>query len=58
MAIEEIRRYREYDFVLVNDRLEECVKELRGIIRATRARIDRADVVAQSILKSFEQDKH
>jgi guanylate kinase len=54
-AIAELRHYREYDYVLVNDRLEECVKELRGVIRATRARIDRAEAVAQSILKTFEQ---
>jgi guanylate kinase len=53
-AIEELRHYREYDYVLVNDRLEECVKELRGIIRASRARINRAEAVVQSILKSFE----
>ena len=54
VAIEEIRHYREYDYVLVNDRLEECVKELKGVIRASRARINRAEAVAQSILKSFE----
>jgi guanylate kinase len=53
-AIDEVRHYREYDYVLVNDTVEECVKELRGVIRATRARIDRADAVAQSILKTFE----
>jgi len=56
-AIDEIRHYREYDYVLVNDRLEECVKELKGVIRANRARINRADAVAQSILKSFEQQE-
>jgi len=56
-AIDEIRHYREYDYVLVNDRLEECVKELKGVIRANRARINRADAVAQSILKSFEQQQ-
>ena len=57
VAIDEIRHYREYDYVLVNDRLEECVKELKGVIRANRARINRADTVAQSILKSFEQQQ-
>jgi guanylate kinase len=56
-AIDEIRHYREYDYVLVNDRLEECVKELKGVIRANRARINRADAVAQSILRSFEQQQ-
>jgi guanylate kinase len=54
-AIAELRHYREYDYVLVNDRLEECVKELRGVIRATRARLDRAEAVAQSILTTFEE---
>jgi guanylate kinase len=57
VAIDEIRHYREYDYILVNDRLEECVKELKGVIRASRARINRADTVAQSILKSFEQQQ-
>ena len=56
-SIDEIRHYREYDYILVNDRLEECVKELKGVIRANRARINRADAVAQSILKSFEQQQ-
>jgi guanylate kinase len=56
-AIEELRRYREYDYVLVNDKLEECVKELRGVIRATRARLDRAEAVAQSILETFEEGR-
>ena len=57
VAIDELRHYREYDYVLVNDRLEECVKELKGVIRATRVRIHRADAVAQSILKTFEQQQ-
>jgi guanylate kinase len=57
LAIAEIKHYREYDYVLVNDRLEECVKELKGVIRANRARINRADAVAQSILKSFEENQ-
>jgi guanylate kinase len=56
-AMDEIRHYREYDYILVNDRLEECVKELKGVIRATRARLNRADAVAQSILKTFEKEK-
>jgi len=55
VAIDELRHYREYDYVLVNNVLEECVRELKGVIRATRVRITRADAVAQSILKSFEQ---
>ena len=57
LAMEEIRHYREYDYILVNDRLEECVKELKGVIRATRVRLERADAVAQSILKTFEKEK-
>jgi len=57
LAIEELRHYREYDYVLVNDRLEECVKELKGVIRASRARINRAEAVVQSILKSFEDQQ-
>lgn len=57
VAIEEIKHYREYDHVIVNDSLEECVKDLKGVIRATRSRITRADKVAQSILQSFEGRK-
>jgi len=57
LAVDEIRHYREYDYILVNDRLEECVKELKGVIRANRVRINRADAVAQSILKTFEKEK-
>ncbi len=57
MAMEELRHYREYGYILVNDRLDECVRDLKGVVRAARVRINRADLVAQSILSVFEQQQ-
>ncbi len=42
-AISEIKRSNEYDYIVVNDVLNECVNEVFGIIRAERCRVDRLD---------------
>ena len=42
-AIEEIREYRNYDYVIVNDIIEEALRELMSVIIAERVRKDKVD---------------
>jgi guanylate kinase len=54
-AAEEIRNYKQYDYVLVNHRLEESVDTLASIIKAERIRRIRMEDQIRPILASFEQ---
>ncbi|HET7618200.1 MAG TPA: hypothetical protein VFK20_06800, partial [Vicinamibacterales bacterium] len=50
-AREEVPAFTEYDYVVVNDRLDACVDRLRAIVLAERGRLRRmmpavADIVA------------
>ncbi len=42
-ALDEIRDYRRYDYVIVNDRLNDAVKGLAAVIAAQRLRTDKTD---------------
>jgi len=53
IAHEEIRYFTEYDYLIVNDDLENAKRELVSIIIAARCRIDARRNVAASILKCF-----
>jgi guanylate kinase len=53
-AREELRRYAEYDYVVVNDDLERCVREVTAVITATRRRRSRMEPVARQVLATFE----
>lgn len=55
VAAEEIRDYRLYDYVIVNDRIETSVETLQSIIRAERARRSRIEEMILPILKTFEE---
>jgi guanylate kinase len=52
-AAEEIRNYRQYDYVLVNHRLEESTGTLASIVKAERVRRIRMEERIRPILKSF-----
>jgi guanylate kinase len=54
-AAEEIRNYKQYDYVLVNYRVDESVDTLVSIIRAERVRRIRMEDQIRPILASFEQ---
>lgn len=54
-ARQEAGRYREYDYVIVNDELEACVEALESVIRAARCRASRMGERAREILRSFER---
>ena len=54
-AAREIRNYKQYDYVLVNHRLEESVDTLASIIKAERVRRIRMEEQVGPILSTFEQ---
>jgi guanylate kinase len=54
VAREELGRFREYDYALVNDDLAACVESLTAVIRAARCRTSRVEPRARAILASFE----
>jgi guanylate kinase len=51
----EVTAVEEYDYVVVNDDLDRCVKEIDAIIVAERARRQRRGSVADRIIQTFEQ---
>ena len=53
-AADEIRNYEWYDYVLVNDRVEESAHNLAAIVRAERVRRVRMEDRIAPILKTFE----
>jgi guanylate kinase len=52
-ARREIRRWREYDFLVVNDRLPRAVRKLRAVVEAARARRQVQRGQAKEIQKTF-----
>jgi guanylate kinase len=54
-AAEELRNYRQYDYVLVNHQLDESTATLAAIVRAERNRRIRMEEQIRPILKSFEE---
>jgi len=53
VAREEVRAVSEYDYVVVNDEVEDCVGRLRAVIVAERAKPDVMSGAVASILASF-----
>jgi len=53
-AAVEIKRYKDYDYVLINRDLAESESELCGIVRAERIRRDRIEDQIEPILASFK----
>ena len=49
----EAASYKDYDYVVVNDRLEPTVVRLQEIIAAERSRVHRMRGVAEEIIKTF-----
>lgn len=54
-AADEIRNYKQYDYVLVNHRLDESVDMLASVIKAERIKRIRMEDQIRPILASFEQ---
>ena len=53
-ARSEVSAWEEYDYVVINDELGRCVKELAGIVLAERSRRHRRDHDVLPIIKTFE----
>ena len=52
-ARQELERYREYDFVVVNDNLQRASGDVQAIVLGARCRVGRNEDRVQQILKSF-----
>jgi guanylate kinase len=52
-AREELLRFEDYDYVVVNERLDECVDQVKSIIRAARCRTAQMQDVARSVIATF-----
>ncbi len=53
-ARSEVSAVSEYDYVVINDELDRCVAELRGIVLAERARRGRRWPMIEPIVKTFQ----
>jgi guanylate kinase len=42
-AVEEIREYKNYDYVIVNDVFEEALDRLKAVVLAERVKTDKID---------------
>lgn len=55
IASGEIRCYREYEYVIINDDIEKSVLELKSIVLAARCRLDRRRERAEEIIRTFPE---
>ncbi len=53
IASEEIRHYRDYDFLIINAALEDSINELKAIILGSRCRMSERAEAAKSIIATF-----
>ena len=53
VARDEVAAFTEYDFVVINDELTAAVDRLRGIVVAERARLQRMQGEAETIVRTF-----
>lgn len=52
-ARSEVKRYREFDYVIINDDAERAAGQLASIVYAERARRDRQEQAARAVIESF-----
>lgn len=55
-AAAEVKRFREFDYIVVNDDLERAASQLEAIIRAERQRVERQAETAKTIISGFGGD--
>jgi len=55
-AAEEVRNYKQYDYVLINREIEPAVAQLESIVQAERMRRMRMEEEVRPILESFERN--
>jgi guanylate kinase len=54
-ALGEVAQYQRFDYVIVNDLLDEAIGELATIIRAARLRGERRALIAEEIIRTFDE---
>ncbi len=52
-AKKDVREFRKFHYIIINDKLERAAEELQGIIRAERARTSRSARAARRIIDTF-----
>jgi guanylate kinase len=57
VARAEMSLYGDYDYALVNDDVDRCVRALTSVIEASRSRTARMTSVADAILQTFPKEK-
>lgn len=55
MARKEIRSYSQFDYIIINDGLEEAVEQLEAIVLSHRCRLDKRQKTIVPILRSFSE---
>jgi guanylate kinase len=55
-AADEVRNYKQYDYVLINREIEPAVTQLESIVQAERMRRMRMEEEVRPILESFERN--
>ncbi len=53
-AIEELKQYKLFDYIVVNDKLEEAIKELNSIVVAEKCKIDHSKDTVNRILEELK----
>ena len=56
-ARDELSHFREFDYLVVNDRFEQALDDLQSIIRAGRLRRERQQVAQSELLATFDARK-
>ncbi len=57
-SFEEVKRYSEFEYVVINDNVADAVRRLESIIVGERQRQTRQTGAIQDILDSFDMSKH
>jgi guanylate kinase len=57
VAKEELSRYGEYNYAIVNDDLRACAEALKAVIEAARFRLSRMEAAARAVLATFHLEK-
>ena len=52
---EEVERYRDFDYVVLNDEVERAAAELAAVVLAERARRARQESLARRVLSTFPE---
>ena len=54
-AVREVESVPEFDYAIINDRLDQAVEDLKAVVRADRCRVEARAVDLETVLKSFRE---